>query len=460
MADATVTRTVADRVRSLRRGRGWSARELAEACERAGMATLTRSAIAKIESGVRKSVTADELAILAAVLKVPLSALLATDASRLEKVDLRPLFTTTDLRELLDLVAEGHWPDAADLYRAVVGPHAPALRPDAEVVDVLAALQAFNAKPDGVPPVLVFVEHLARRAHPELAARLRRWSRQEARQLGVLDALSTYENEPNVEPATEAYLVFQLQVDGVDTSVLRLQHWTNLDTTWNPSRGRDFVGTIDEVRHRVASLIEEAEIGWASRASIIRLEFVLPRELVNLPVDQWPTEPGEVLTEPLGVRYQVAVRSLERMHTRRWHRSWWHRWTSASDAGAGLWLWTGADDPTRLRALASSLSRDPSRTVLVLDKVPDLDPNDALRVGMAHGVPVMLWSRLRPMDDTFDTAVGDLAGTGDLRETIRLIRGDAFSQRNPETHVGSHITLLWDDPGRLLVPTDHSHVPA
>lgn len=460
MADATVTRTVADRVRSLRRGRGWSARELAEACERAGMATLSRSAIAKIESGVRKSVTAAELAVLAEVLKVPPSALLATDAGLLEARGLQPLFATSDLRELLTLVAEGQWPDAIDLYRAVVGPHAPALRPDAEVVDVLAALQAFNAKPDGVPPVLVFVEHLARRAHPELAARLRRWSRQEAARLGVLDALSTYESASNVEPATEAYLVFQLQVDGVDASALRLQHWTNLDTTWNPSRGRDFVGDIDQVRDQVALLIEEAETGWASRARIIRLEFVLPRELVNLPVDQWPTEPGDVLTEPLGVRYQVAVRSLERMHTRKWHRAWRHRWSSLADTGAGLWLRTGADDPTHLRALASSLTRDLSRAVLVLDKEPDLDPNDALRVGMSHGVPVMLWSRTHLTGRALDATVDDMADTADLRETVRLIRGDAFSQRNPDTHVGSHITLLWDDPGRLLIPADQHHAPA
>jgi len=64
------TPLVADRVKRLRTERGWSARDLAEECARAGLSELTRSTIAKIESGVRKSVTADEITVLARVLGV------------------------------------------------------------------------------------------------------------------------------------------------------------------------------------------------------------------------------------------------------------------------------------------------------------------------------------------------------------------------------------------------------
>src|SRR5205823_10129097 len=67
----------ADRIRQIRRLHGWSARELAEGCEAAGSASLTRSTIAKIESGVRKSVTADEIAVLALVLDVTPTDLIA-----------------------------------------------------------------------------------------------------------------------------------------------------------------------------------------------------------------------------------------------------------------------------------------------------------------------------------------------------------------------------------------------
>jgi transcriptional regulator with XRE-family HTH domain len=67
---------IGERVRSLRRQRGWTAQRLAEECARAGQPSLTRGTLAKIESGVRKSVTAEELIVLAGSLGVPVSDLL------------------------------------------------------------------------------------------------------------------------------------------------------------------------------------------------------------------------------------------------------------------------------------------------------------------------------------------------------------------------------------------------
>ena len=65
----SLTSDVASRVRQLRDQRGLSARELAERCIAGGQLSLTRSAIAKIESGLR-FVTLDELSALAHALQV------------------------------------------------------------------------------------------------------------------------------------------------------------------------------------------------------------------------------------------------------------------------------------------------------------------------------------------------------------------------------------------------------
>lgn len=64
-----------DRIRRLRAERGWSAQRLAEECARLGATTLTRGTIAKIESGVRKSVTAAEIDVLGRALGVELNTL-------------------------------------------------------------------------------------------------------------------------------------------------------------------------------------------------------------------------------------------------------------------------------------------------------------------------------------------------------------------------------------------------
>jgi transcriptional regulator with XRE-family HTH domain len=79
----TLSDLVADRVREIRAGRGWSAGRLASECAKAGYPQLTESVIANIETGRRdqhgrrrRSVSVDELAAFCRAFDLPLSALL------------------------------------------------------------------------------------------------------------------------------------------------------------------------------------------------------------------------------------------------------------------------------------------------------------------------------------------------------------------------------------------------
>lgn len=80
MDRSTTSRQLARRIRLLRMRRGWSAQQLADACASAGAGSLTRATIAKIESGTRQSVTADEVAALAGVLGTPATELLGPES--------------------------------------------------------------------------------------------------------------------------------------------------------------------------------------------------------------------------------------------------------------------------------------------------------------------------------------------------------------------------------------------
>ncbi|MGI8680998.1 MAG: helix-turn-helix domain-containing protein [Mycobacteriales bacterium] len=62
--------TIAARLQAVRKARGWSAREVAERCARAGMPELDRSTIANIELGRRRRIGVDEWLVLAYVLGV------------------------------------------------------------------------------------------------------------------------------------------------------------------------------------------------------------------------------------------------------------------------------------------------------------------------------------------------------------------------------------------------------
>lgn len=76
---ATATATAVRHIRDLRRQAGWSVQQLADACAAAGMESLTRSTLAKIESGIRDFLTVDELVALADVLGLHPADLLAAD---------------------------------------------------------------------------------------------------------------------------------------------------------------------------------------------------------------------------------------------------------------------------------------------------------------------------------------------------------------------------------------------
>jgi transcriptional regulator with XRE-family HTH domain len=88
----TLSDLVADRLRQIRAGRGWSAARLADECNKAGYPQLTESVIANIETGRRdqhgrrrREVTIDELAAFCMTLKLPLSSLLGGEWTEVDE---------------------------------------------------------------------------------------------------------------------------------------------------------------------------------------------------------------------------------------------------------------------------------------------------------------------------------------------------------------------------------------
>src|SRR3954447_4286750 len=86
---------VAQRLRQLRRSRGWSAQRLAEECARLGAPHLSASGIANIETGRkgqtskrRRGVTIEELLVFSYALNAPTVALLVPFTS--ERMQITP----------------------------------------------------------------------------------------------------------------------------------------------------------------------------------------------------------------------------------------------------------------------------------------------------------------------------------------------------------------------------------
>ncbi|ROP36960.1 effector-associated domain 2-containing protein [Saccharothrix texasensis] len=176
------------------------------------------------------------------------------------------LFPTHERARLFTLPAGVVVPDIADIYRVVAGPTAPSLYGPTTYTEVFRVLETLNAGADGVPRPLVFVEHIAARVRTELAIELHRWTESQAVSMGLLpeltavrDSLRPERAQPPTKPGSPAYLVLHLDRYAPTGDRYRLSYWWQRGgpTLWPPTHGEDAVGTLDEVREQVASLLEK-----------------------------------------------------------------------------------------------------------------------------------------------------------------------------------------------------------
>jgi len=99
--------SVGARIQELRRERGWSAQRLVDEIASSGSGSLTRGTIAKIESGVRKAVTAEELVELARAFAVSVDDLVGAPAqpSVASRSSVRPTVQNRQtVRDLTDII--------------------------------------------------------------------------------------------------------------------------------------------------------------------------------------------------------------------------------------------------------------------------------------------------------------------------------------------------------------------
>ncbi|WP_309111182.1 hypothetical protein [Saccharothrix sp.] len=387
------------------------------------------------------------------------------------------IFTPRQKTELLDLLAGVVLPEIGALYRSSGGPTAPELREQTSYSEILNALESLNARADGLPRTLVFVEQIALRVDSELKIKLRQWTRARALEMGVADELLDVREEVKLahSPATPSagtrpvgYLVIRVERVGPAGGVLRLVDWRQFGepSPWEPDRGQVWTGTLEGAKHHVAHLLDEVETRWAALHPDpeIHVEFVLDlAELVSLDVEDWPWE-DHPYAESLGRRYHVARRSADRMRRSRYTRDWKRRWDSlvtqlarTGRVATQCGVHGSGNDEAGLRKLAGTLSRQRDAVSLVLSRAPEpgLLGQDELAVGLRSGLPLVLWNR-HDAEGRFTRDLDALVhGTDDARhlvERLRDARIAAFTAEREDAHVGYGLACVYDDPNRTVIP--------
>jgi hypothetical protein len=375
--------------------------------------------------------------------------------------------------ELETLISGVNRTTVAAAYRNAIsslGGVLPAERID--VVLVIRQLETFGRLRGGPPPpLLVFADDLAHKIGGPTSVTLHRWidavgDRLEQDRVALRRLCAVAERRRS--EAGQVYFVVQLQPDSVDPDRYLMSAWLQQGKqTDRPLLRDDVPRTLGETRQTIDDLLPTVPEHVSVDIEELTLEFIVPRRLLAHPIDQWLFD-RHVFPRPLGIRYPVVVRSLERLRNRSQHDVWHRksRWLAENGHRAdpeAIACVRGAP-PRDSLALYSELLRE-GVVVLAVPFPPgeaDVPGSDEFAAALAAGLPVIVWSREPTDPAAFCRLVQEeLAGQGvlDMPGKVLWLRRDAVKTmhkaRQP-SDFAPQVGLLWDDadrvPGSFLQP--------
>jgi hypothetical protein len=377
----------------------------------------------------------------------------------------------SELRDLLARLPVAGPEQHLRAFRAVAGklPETPR-HPLHDHGDVVTELAGLVQDEHDFPHLLGYAIDRARAVEPAvLGELLRQWARMTARgrraQNEVAKRLAGEIPELPADSARMPSVLVYVRPAGQDRQRYHCEIWRyHAPGDVTPIAVEEPDRSLDELReHLRAELPEHARGTGGERRPMI--ELVLPYELLDEDVEQWPEAPGRNTWSLLGHTNPIVVRDLERFDEPE-HRSedWRQRWVALEGRDMSAAMTTVAClEQRRHRALHSWFQLDPARAAVTLPR-PLRAPitRTVLEVGLYCGVQVMVWRREgcpgEPEKSHQDcpgsrlavAVVAELANAtrDEIPERIMRLRNRAAAEDEPEC--GHDVVLLWDDPGRRL----------
>ena len=305
--------------------------------------------------------------------------------------------------------------------------------------------------------LLVFVDYVAHQA-PASSPVLHRWIDEVGERLSLSEpALRELcvATTARLASTGQVFLAVQLTPDAIDPDRFLASIWLQRDgEAHEPLLRDDQPRTLAELSERLHELIRDAPAMVGVDVGDLVIEFILPRSLINEPVDQWRMD--KVLPHRLGTRHPVVIRSLDRMCSAELHAPWRSKWRwltrhgHQADPGAIHWLRSRAGH----RGGAAFVLLDDRPAALAMAFAPDNSADlkaDELTAGLYAGVPVIVWCRDERGPEQFRREFARMmAGRGlaELPAVVHRLRLEADHGTEHE-HLGRHLTVLYDDADRL-----------
>jgi vWA-MoxR associated protein C-terminal domain/vWA-MoxR associated protein middle region (VMAP-M) 1/Trypsin-like peptidase domain len=210
--------------------------------------------------------------------------------------------------------------------------------------------------------------------------------------------------------------------------------------------------TCAELRSLLPALLDES--GKQYLLQNLTIELFLPAELLNEPVDLWVMDDDSDLPETIGCLHHLVIRSSERLHPTylsRYGGFWKNKWNEMPRPGETLAtdrLILG--DNANPNAISQQLKQPNTIGLKFVQEPLRVGKNSTFAALQAAAAPVAIWLRQPLPDINQSTTIDDLLNCcpHGLSEVVKQQRQLAFSE-DPDSHMGHHLALLWEDFDRL-----------
>ncbi|MFE1251225.1 hypothetical protein [Streptomyces sp. NPDC058735] len=331
-------------------------------------------------------------------------------------------------------------------------------------------LLEWNAQDDGLPPVVLLLDHaarLARTAEHRLA--LTAWTDDWAGRAGLSAQLAARRDRRAAvvwSPDIPRTLVVAVEPARDGSTDVAVRTWTNATPgRWDPRPGEPATIPLDELGRAVDRALRHGTQLWlvprepdssGLQEPLAYIEFVLPYDLLNHDVAGLTFAVGDAEPTPLGLRYGVHLRSLERMRTDNAvvRQQWQRRWAALRRHGITVHAWREAD-ARRLRAWQIALAGESKRTAVLLDAPTGAPALEALKAAIAEGIGLAVWDRrgvfVEERREVVTAVFAAVALPVQLPAVMHRMRLNAESgTEDAVQYLARNVGFMWDDPTRVV----------
>jgi NTP-dependent ternary conflict system VMAP-like protein/trypsin-like peptidase/effector-associated domain 2 (EAD2)-containing protein len=390
-----------------------------------------------------------------------------------ERVFPDPLLLPEERAEVERRLAGATWQDVGAAFAHAVRPlvSPPQIDSSHGRASVIRQLEELGPASAGRPPLLFhFVDDLAHRLDPITYQALHRWRDTVGDRLS-LDRATLHELCLHAEKLNEQLgqvsFVVQLQPDLLDENRFLMSAWLQWDSEHTHEYLRDDTArTLAEVEAELDVLLHQVNTNAPVEIERLTLELIVPKRLLAVPFDQWIYDRGR-LARPLGIRYALALRVLERQTDTAAHDEWRIKTRRLAEYGRTA-------DPDAIHGVAEQLEDiDAVRLYAQLadDRVTcaaiPFPPGGDLEAGpfgavLESGVPVAVWSGGHADPARFcDLVRGDFAAEGLLKLPARVLSfrraalktdSGVSNQEGPRARIGVVFDRFDRMPGQFSHP--------